>query len=588
MPHPSPKLAQARELIAQGRLEQARTLLLRLVQADPQDAHAANLLSAVLSREGNHPQALFYAERAAALVPGQSPLLVTLGNLLCLNGRHAEGIRVLEQAIGAAPHDPEAWVSWIKGSLQARDLAGAVAACERAEREEVFDPGLTILHAACLQAMGRIGEAIAALRRGTERFPGSSEILSDLAFTMNFDHAASPQQVLEAHRRYGQALGQRLEPLPPPAWDTTDPERRLRLGLVSADLREHSVARFLEPLLEKLDRTRFEVFCYHTATRPDETTARFRRLTGGWREVPTQPAHELARLIRADRVDIAIDLSGHSQAHRLAAFHLRVAPVQATFLGYANTTGVETVDWRMVDSLTDPPGSEGLMVERPLRIDPCFLCYRPPREAPAVAQRPPGAPIVFGSFSAIGKINDAVLEAWAAVLRGVPGSRLVLKNQSITQQPILERFRSAIASRGLDPGRLEALPWATSTPVHLAAYAGIDIALDTFPYNGTTTTCEALHMGVPVVTLAGQTHAGRVGLSLLTAVGMQQLVGREPGHYVAIAVALASDRGAMATLRGALRERLRTSVLCDEGAYAARFGAAMRKIWRERCAARAG
>jgi predicted O-linked N-acetylglucosamine transferase (SPINDLY family) len=379
-----------------------------------------------------------------------------------------------------------------------------------------------------------------------------------------------------------------------PPLRATGPDRRLTLGFVSSDLRTHSISWFLLPLLANLDRKAFRVACYDTGVKADRVTERLRRLSDVWRNLPRLTPSALSAQIRADGVDIAIDLSGHTAGHRLATLHMRPAPLQVTWLGYPNTTGVRAIDLRIVDAVTDPLMDDGASSERPstvaterlLRLPECFLCYGPPDDALEPTMPEPGGSsggVVFGSFSTLSKVNDACAALWAKVLGAVPGSRLLLKNRAFATPAVRDRVVRRLAAAGLDPARIEAAAWTDSTADHLAYYRRLHIALDTWPYCGTTTTCEALWMGVPVVTLAGATHASRVGASLLTTTELTDLIARTEEEYVSIAAALAADPARIAALRSSLRERMRRSPLCDAPGFAARFGAALRAEWIKAC-----
>jgi predicted O-linked N-acetylglucosamine transferase (SPINDLY family) len=264
--------------------------------------------------------------------------------------------------------------------------------------------------------------------------------------------------------------------------------------------------------------------------------------------------------------------------------------VQATWLGYPNTTGAPTVDWRLVDEFTDPPGAEAHCTERPMRLETCFLCFTPDRDAPeatltpATASADSAAPVVFGSFNRMTKVNDATLDAWAAVLRAVPDSRMLVKLRIMSDE-LLAQTRDLFARRGVEGSRITPLPFTKSSQEHALMYAQMDVALDAFPYNGTTTTCEAAWMGVPVVTLAGTNHRGRVGVTLNTALGQPELIAHDVDDYVRIAAGLAADRAALGRRRLGLRARMAASPLCDATGYAARFERALRAMWHERCRA---
>ena len=353
---------------------------------------------------------------------------------------------------------------------------------------------------------------------------------------------------------------------------------RCRVGLLSADLRRHSAAYFVEPLLEHLDRERFELVVYSASPKRDEVTRRLEAYPAAWRWVADLDAAGLDAAIRADDLDVLVELSGLTVGQRLDGLVRRPARVQATYLGYPNTTGCRFIDARFVDSLTDPPGAEALHVERLERLESCFLCFKPGPETPAVRPRDPASPLTFGCFGAVSKYNESTLYAWARVLAAVPGSRLLLKARGLREERARDDVRQRLRMYGVAPDRVDIRGPLDDTTEHLAAYHDVDLALDTFPYHGTTTTCEAMLMGVPTVTRVGDRHAARVGLSLNSAVGLRDLCADDEGGYVAAAIALAQDRARLADLRGTLRDRLLASPLGDGPGFGRRFGAALERV----------
>jgi predicted O-linked N-acetylglucosamine transferase (SPINDLY family) len=277
-------------------------------------------------------------------------------------------------------------------------------------------------------------------------------------------------------------------------------------------------------------------------------------------------------MIAADNIDVLVDLAGHTAGHRLGIFAHRPAPVQVSYLGYPATTGLSRIQYRLTDALADPPGTtEAQHTERLVRLPASFLCYAPPagEQAPPVNEPPSLASgqVTFGSFNDASKVSDRVLALWARVLTAVPGSRLVLKNKGLADQSVRQRIRDLMRAHGVEGDRLELLAFKPDLTTHLACYQAVDIGLDTFPYNGTTTTCEALWMGVPVITLAGEAHVGRVGTSLLSGVGLGQLCADSEEAYLATVTALAGDAGRLRELRAGMRERLRRSPLLDAAAF---------------------
>jgi len=289
-------------------------------------------------------------------------------------------------------------------------------------------------------------------------------------------------------------------------------------------------------------------------------------------------------MVREDRIDILIDLAGHSKGNRLGVFARRAAPVQMTWLGYPDTTGLAAIDSRITDHTADPsPGAEQRHSERLLRIESGFLSYLPPADAPLVKPRAPGAAVVFSSFNSLAKVNADSLRLWGRILAGVPGSRLVLKSSVLGFPDTVDRLLDAFERAGIDPAQVDLQGWISERQQHLEAYHDVDIALDTFPYNGTTTTCEALWMGVPVITRAGEVHMSRVGASILHCVGLVELIARDDEQYVRCAINLALDPGARAALRAQMRARLAASPLLDHAGFTRQLEAQFRHVWRERC-----
>ena len=406
--------------------------------------------------------------------------------------------------------------------------------------------------------------------------------------TLNYTDTLTPDSLFAEHAR----LGAQLEAMSP-SGDMSirhgDRGQRLRIGYVSPDFRKHSVAYFLEPLLRAHNKNSVEVFCYAEVLRPDVVTDRFKSLADGWLFTVGMSAENLTRRIREDGINILVDLAGHTAKNRLSVFTCKSAPVQVTWLGYPNTTGLRSIDYRLVDAVTDPHGeADALAVETLVRLPDGFLCYDPPDEAPKPTPPPcaNGAAITFGSFNNPAKLSAMTLDAWAAILGQLPNARLLLKGKPFADQVTRELFLDRFAQRGVATKRIELMAWVPNTTSHLAAYQEVDISLDPFPYNGTTTTCEALWMGVPVVALSGNRHASRVGASLLRRLNLDELIARDAGEYVQIAVNLADQRDRLADLRRRLRPRMTASPLCDAPAFARHMEAVYRRMWEIWCAGR--
>lgn len=578
--HP-PALIQARQHFQAGRLEQARMLVQRFLQREPTHAEANHSMAAILFQSGQRPQALFYAERAAAAAPATADYQSTLANILHAMERTSEAIAAMQKACDLDPHNADHPLNLLPMAWSAGNHAKALAAAERALAiDRVRARGS---YATVLANIGEVDAAVTFLRGELERDPGDLEVLSALILALNYQPDTDPREVFELHRRFGAAI----QPAPfarSPA-NAKDPHRRIRVGLISPDFYSHSVAFFAEPLIRHLDRAAFEVFCYSSRAFPDDTTRRLQSLADTWRDIAGIDEPAIATHISSDRIDILIDLAGLTTGRVVSVLAARPAPVQVTAIGYPNTTGIPAVGYRLVDAVTDPP--ESLATEQLIRLSGCFLCYQPPANAPAPTPEPPCTKtghITFGSFNTAQKIVPPVIHAWARIVNQVPGSRLLLKAAQFLCPMVRSSFTAKFAAAGLDPTRLELLATVRDKSSHLSIYDRIDVGLDTFPYNGTTTTCEALHMGVPVVTVQGAMHPGRVGASLLTAIDLPDLIAPDVEQFIQQAAELAKDPARLADLRRGMRSRMLSSTLCDGPDYARRVGEALRSIWQAHCA----
>ncbi|HYD68958.1 tetratricopeptide repeat protein, partial [Azospirillum sp.] len=604
-----------------GRGEEAEREARMALNQRPDSAEAHITLGTILQAQGNLQDAETAFLRAVLLRPDLPITHTNFGNILKMRGQVADAVRAHRQALAIRPDYPEG-LSNLGIALYA--LPEHLPEAEKALRRAIaLKPDL--LEAACnlglvlqatgrleeaealyrrvlehkpdhlsslinlgttLTAQGRIRDAIALYRRGLGIAPPSPLAGSNLLFALNYLPDQDRAAVLAEHRawdaRHG---GGRVTPLPPPA-APRDPDRRLRLGLVSGDLGRHPVAQFLLPLLRHLDPAAVEVHAYSNRAVEDATSAALRALTAGWRRTLGVSDRELARQIRADGIDILLDLAGHTNGNRLAVFAHRPAPLQVSWLGYPNTTGLGAIDYRLTDAVADPEGADAFHTERLVRLPRGFLCYQPPAEAPEITPPPArrAGAVTFGSFNNLTKVTPPAVAVWAAILHRVAGARLVVKSHQLSDAGNRGRLRGLFEAHGIDGARLELVDWRPRPVEHLAALARVDIALDSFPYTGTATTCEALWMGVPVVTWAGDRHAGRVSASLLNQAGLGELVARDAAEYVQLAVALAGDRERLERYRQDLRGRLRASPLCDGAGFARQFEQTMRALWRNWCA----
>lgn len=611
------KLKKARVLLEAGQLSDAEVVLEQIIRTERRDADVWLMLGIIAGRQGNHARAAECIAQAQKLRPDDIGVLYNLGIALrdsgaveaalpvfgrvvalqpgfsdagaCLAhafmtlGRLEESTEAYRKAIGSQPGNAELRVN-LGSVLQARGLVDDAVACYRQALQ--INPDLPVYdsYGSALTGQGEFTAALAAYREGLRRQPRNARVHSNLLLTMNYMPELSRAEICEAHRDWG-----RLHGVPQGGTEfhanDRDPHRRLRIGYLSPDFRNHSVAYFIEPLLEAHDRNTVEVFCYSLVPRPDRTTDRLRALADHWRDIHDLTDREVVAQVRADGIDIMVDLAGHTAHNRLTVFALRPAPVQVTYLGYPNTTGLQAIDYRLTDAVADPPDEDNHCTEELVRLPGCFLCYQPNEEVPPVGALPAvsNGYITFGSFNNLAKINSRVVVLWSEVLHAVPGSRLLIKNPSLTDANRRAQYLQLFRAQGISNERLELMGHTPTREEHLKLYSRVDIGLDTFPYNGTTTTCEALWMGVPVLTLAGDRHAGRVGASLLKCVALDAWVADDARQFISIAQARALDTDGLVHLRAGLRERLADSPMCDRFAFAVKVEAAYRSIWRRWC-----
>ena len=548
-----------------------------------------NNIGNLLRRRGRPAEALPAFERALDYNPRFAEALNNRGVALAEIGRVAEAQASYEKAIEAKPDYPDPWINLGNIRRDAGQPDGAVA-CYRKGAEISPNNAFAWNNLGCaLGDRNDIAEAIQCFERAVALMPSNHHAYSNILLNLHYLDTATPERIWAAHVDFGGRYENVGAPMRKPFANVRDPERPLRVGYVSADFRRHSVAYFLEPVVERHARgTQVEVFCYSDVARPDEVTARFQRLAGvGWRDMRGAPMDAFASRVHADQIDILVDTGGHTANSRLADFTARPAPVQVTWLGYPDTTGLASIGYRITDKIADPVGSsERWNTETLVRLDGGFLCFRPPADAPPPAPSPSstGEPFTFGSFNNLSKISNTTFDLWARILQAMPNARLALKNRSLNETSARERLLRSFAQRGIGEERIWLSGLIESLAGHLDAYGLVDVALDTVPYHGTTTTCEALWMGVPVVTLAGVTHASRVGASLLAGVGLDELIASEPGEYVAKALMLAQDASRLAILRGELRPRMIRSPITDEFAFTDKLESAYRSMWRAWCA----
>ena len=573
--------------IAAEKLDGAESTFRQLAQHYPTSFVAYANLGNIHKLRGNIVAALTAFRQAHELNPGSAEVLCNYA--LTLNLRttwRTEAEQVLRQALAIRPEMAAAWSNLGIVAQQAGRLSVAETLYRRALTLQPDDLQTINNLSIVLANLNRFQEADTLLAAACAQDPTFPQISSNRVFFANYCPEITPAELYARHcqwdARHGCGLIPR-DPLPP---RSRDPHRRLTIGFVSPDFGQHPVGFFSVPLFAHLDRNAFSIVAYSQRGSEEPTTAILRQHAALWRQTLGMSNADLAQRIRADGVDILVDLGGHTGGQRLAVFARKPAPIQITWLGYPNTTGLATMDYRITDAIADPPGSDAVNRETLIRLPRGFHCYAPSPDWPEPGPLPALAAgyVTFGTFNNLMKVTPAILALWARILDAVPGSRFWLKSYQLSDPVNRGRVRGLFAAHGIDSRRIDIRPWFNNPLDHLTSFRSLDIALDTSPYNGTTTTCDALWMGVPVVTLTGDRHAARVGMSLLTHAGYPELVTHTADDYVALAVSLARDLPRLAALRSTLRERMRNSPLNDGPGFARIFGDALRMAWQRWCA----
>jgi predicted O-linked N-acetylglucosamine transferase (SPINDLY family) len=575
-------------LRALGRGEEALESYARATERDP-GRFAAWFNFGQLARErGRADAAVAGFRRALALDPTSDD--AAFGLAMALIETRAEGDdRTANATAAVALLEPR----WARAPDQAQMrylLATALEACGRwteaaAHLEAVAQarPDVAEVHnrlANCYNRLGRAAEAVREYRETFRLDPAFHHALTSVLGALNSVADATPEAVLEAHREWARLVAAPLYPAAPRFANVRDPARRLRVGYVSPDLRRHPVGTLFAPVLDRHDAGAFETFCYYNFPRGDAVTERMRRAAHHWRDVSHIDDAALAEQVRADGIDILVDLAGHTTHTRLPAFARRPAPVQVSWLGYFNTTGIDTMDWFVTDPHSSPPGQERYFVEKLMRLPATRFCYEPPEFMPEVSALPAqrNGFVTFGCFNSLAKLNPGVLKLWAGILAAVPDARLALQASALSDAPNRERFRAIARECGIPDDRLALRPFVPLE--HAAAsYHGVDIALDPFPFCGGMTSLDALWMGVPVVTLPHVMIAGRQTASMLANLDLMELVASDEAHYVDIATGLARDLDRLAGLRSGLRERFKRSPLADYAGFTRELERAYRTMW---------
>jgi predicted O-linked N-acetylglucosamine transferase (SPINDLY family) len=567
-----------------GRLDEAVECCRWAVQLKPDYADAHYNLGTALKEQGKLEEAIACYHRALRLNPNLPEAHNNLGNALFDQGRMDEAEACFRRTVELNPRLAEPQNNLGNILKDRGQLDEAVVYYQKALALNPLYPEAHNNLGNAFKDAGELDQAIGCYRRCLELKPGFARAHSNLICTLQYHPGLGVSAIEEELRRYSQQYALPLEKLIQPHVNEPSPDRRLRLGYVSADFRDHVVGRNIRPLMRNHDHKQFEIFLYTNRAGTDFMTKQFRGWSDHWSSITGWTDEQAAEQIRKDGIDVLVDLSVHTAGNRLLVFARKPAPVQVSFAGYPGSPGLTAIDYRLTDPFLDPPGANDHYAERRFRLPHSFWCYDPDGDEPGIAALPAAnaGKITFGCLNNFCKINNAVLELWARVLSEVEGSRLFLLAKEGSHQ---QRTIAFLAERGIDSKRIDFSALKPRTD-YLALYDQVDIGLDTFPYNGHTTSLDSYWMGVPVITLIGDLPAGRAGLSQLTNLGLEEMAASTPEEFVHIASQLANDLHRLESIRRGLRSRMQQSPLMDAAGFARDIEAAYRTMWQQWCDSR--
>jgi len=580
-------LTQIKEIYAlyqQGLFDKAEPQAARLLAKNPKSSHAHTLASMIAAATDQLDRALYHASTATKLDPQNTDALTTLASLHALASEHEMALDLYQQALAIQPDHPGALAGI--GTTQS-ELGQYQASRETLKQVHELSPNLPepIVNRALLELdTTHAHRAIEILESAPAELRNHPAVLDLYALAHSYDDTKSPQQAFDAHKDYGSQLEAHIRPASRHS-NPKDPDRKLKIGYLSGDFHQHSITYFLEPILQNANKAGFETHIFTISAHRDQVTERLNGHADHWHQCNAMTLPVLSEFIKSQGIDILIELTGHFSGHKLPVFAARPAPVQISFIGYGNTTGLTRINARFIDAITDPePSADLLATESLVRLPGCFLCYQPPESETPPTKSPDGTrPFTLGSFNNLKKLSDSSIGVWSQILTKRPETSLLIKSAKLANEELRTELLERFAEKGIDESRLDLRTFAPTTRDHLDTYNELDLALDTFPYTGTTTTCESLIMGVPTLTLLGQTHAGRVSASLLTAVGCSELVAESESDYIARALDII-DQGTLGKdAREALRNQTLNSPLCDARPYTIKVEDAYRTLWTQWC-----
>ena len=570
----------------QGRINEAIQALSAAIKIKPGMVEAYCNLGLALIDKGRFKLAIRALRKALDLAPNLIQAHCNLGIALDGVGRLDEAISEFKQALSLKP-DAQTYSNLGHALKRQEQLDQAIEAFTMALK---LDPNLVSAHfnlGAAFKSQGLIQEAVDEFQSAMRVNPHEINAHSNLIFAMLHHPAYDARAVYQEQRRFNQLHAEPLKGFITAHANNRDPQRRLKIGYVSADFINHASAFFLIPLLRSHDHQQFEIFCFSQVSHPDQFTAQFRPYADQWRNIVRLTDQQVAERIRGEQIDVLVDLKLHTAENRLKVFAYKPAPVQVAWLGYPGGTGLDAMDYRLTDPYLDPPGlDDEFYSEESVRLPDCFWCYDPllneyKMQSLEISELPAlkNGFVTFGCLNQFTKINSHVLDVWGQILSASPNSRLLLiAPEGLTR----ERVLAQLGRHQIAPARVEFFPRQLRS-IYLKRHHRIDVALDPFPCNGHTTTFDLLWMGVPLVTLSGKTAMGRAGKSILSNIGLSELVAQTPEEYVRIALDLAGDLPRLSELRRTLRRRMEASPLMDARRFARNIEAAYRDMWRKWC-----
>jgi predicted O-linked N-acetylglucosamine transferase (SPINDLY family) len=576
---------------AKGQLDDAMAYYRKTIEHNPYYAEAYNNLGNILKERRQVEEAIRNYQKAIEIKPDLGTAYYNLGVISQernLPEEAADYYRKALQKKGIASDPTDEHIYHMSGFIfQTQGKYQEAVECFRKALQ--LNPDLV---ETCnnlgnvLQETGSPDEAEECYRQALRIKPDFSSCYSNLLLTMNYNARYDNYMIFSEHLLFAKRYEGVLSAAVIPHRNDRSSGRRLRIGYVSPDFRHHSVSYFIEPALRMHDRQGFEIFCYADVARPDDVTLRIQGITDHWLSIHGKSDDEVASMIRTDMIDILVDITGHTANNRILLFARKPAPVQVSWIGYPATTGLSSMDYKLVDSYIDPSGmTEQYYAETLVRIPESSLCYLPEERSPAVGELPclSSGIVTFGSFNNYAKVSPEVIKIWIRILSSVSNARLIMKSRCFADSAFCQYVLDIFEKAGIASVRIILLPFQKPLEEHLDLYNRIDVGLDTFPYHGTTTTCEALWMGVPVVTLSGKSYAARAGVSLLSNVGLPELIAKTEEEYVDIAVGLANDPDRLRQLRMTLRDMMKCSPLTDAQRCTERIEQAFRQMWKQWC-----